>query len=161
MRKIVAIVAIMLMCMCVPIVLAGQAGKSPVYHIDMVSKDSTDWSVVDGAWGKFTWNSKNGNYVFNGHDLVPETSYELINYLDPWNGVGSISLGIAVADEDGNVHIMGNIEGLMKYDYPANADGNYQDVTGAKIWLVLDADFDGNMLAWNPDAYVFETELIQ
>lgn len=161
-KKIVILSALTLtlLMLAVP-VLAGPAGKSAVVHIDMVQKNPADWSIVDGAWGKFTYNSANGKFVFNGHDLV-QGDYELICYQDPWNGEGSVSLGVAAADENGNVHISGTVDGdLPYYDY-STVDGDDYDEIGSKIWLVLDADFDGNaMTAWNPTAYLFETELIQ
>jgi hypothetical protein len=44
-------------------------------------------------------------------------------------------------------------------DLPHPTDHNYPG--GAKIWLVLASDYDGSkMVAWNPEAYLFEHNLI-
>ena len=44
-------------------------------------------------------------------------------------------------------------------DLPIEDDENYPD--GAKIWLVLDDDFNGSiMTGWNPEEYLFEGEFI-
>jgi hypothetical protein len=75
---------------------------------------------------------------------VDGTTYELIIYKDPWPGDDSVLLGTGIADEDGNVHIKGDIS-LGTED---------------KIWLVVDADFDEaqptKMIGWNPADYLFE-----
>ena len=46
-------------------------------------------------------------------------------------------------------------------DYSYGFGGDYEGVSGAKIWLVPADDKTGDCFnAWNPDEYLFETELI-
>ena len=128
--------------------------KSKNTHLYLYEKDPDEWFIIeDGLWGKLNINVKQNSFVFNAHGMTPEISYELICYLDPWPGAGSTSFGTAVADEEGKVHIQGVIAlGAL----PLN-----EDVGGSKIWLVLDADFDGTqMTAWNPTSYLFEYDLL-
>ena len=128
-----------------PVLAAGKdnpANDKP-NNLYLYEKDSS-WHVVwEGAWGKL--NLKGNGGAFNGHGLEPDTSYELIKYVDPWPGVGSVSLGTGVADEEGNVHINADTGGL---------------VYGDKVWLVLDSDFTTQMVGWNPEEYLFEHHLV-
>ena len=140
----------------------GPAGKSNIAHAYLYEKDA-EWEIVpDGAWGKMKYNQSGitFDFVFNGHGLVPGTSYTLIYYPDPWPGEGLICLGNGMADEEGNVHIEEFVE---TYDnLPMSYDENYYE--GAKIWLVLsdDVDCDGAlMIGWNPSEYLFEYDLIE
>lgn len=112
-------------------------------HLYLYEKDM-DWNVVsDGAWGKMTFDSE--KFVFNGHMLEPETEYELINYVDDWPGVDSESLGIAMSDMYGDVHIKGMLP---------------ESGISGKIWLVTESDFTNQMIDWNPSEYLFEYDLI-
>ncbi len=133
----------------------GQANQLYLYE-----KDSSDWSIIDGgAWGKMTYTD--AKFVFNGHGLVAGTDYTLISYKEPWNGCGSAILGNAEANNDGNVHIMGAMSEVVINDYPYEFGGDYEGVSGAKIWLVPTADMAEDCFnAWNPNEYLFENNLI-
>lgn len=144
----------------------GQAGKSNIAHLYLYEKDPATWEIVEeGAWGKMKYNLSGPefDFVFNGHMLEPGSIYTLIYYPDPWPGEGLICLGAGLADDEGNVHIMGNVDtGDLPQEYDAN-------VEGAKIWLVLTDDvtcpgpedaMSGNMTGWNPTEYLFENNLI-
>jgi hypothetical protein len=51
---------------------------------------------------------------------------------------------------------------IAVFDYSVPPD-YYNHAHGAKIWLVPSEDYDAdakNMTAWNPSAYLFETDLI-
>jgi hypothetical protein len=51
---------------------------------------------------------------------------------------------------------------IDKYDY-SGAPDYYEHAHGAKIWLVPSTDYSAEakkMIAWNPSAYLFETDLI-
>lgn len=153
---LIATVALLAVALGVAPVLAkgpsGPSGKSDVGHLYLLEKDPATWEVIESeTWGKLNYRCKDGlSYVFNGHGLEPGESYELVNYIDPWPGTGSQSLGTAVADEEGDVHIMGWVECLVVAE----------EFDGAKIWLVLDDDFDGTqMTGWNPTEYLFEETL--
>lgn len=141
--------------------------KYVIGHVYLFQKDPVTWErVPGGAWGKMQhklWYDK-FYFVFNGYGLIPDESYTLIYYPDPWPGNGLISLGTGFANEGGNVYIRGMLEDIC--DLPADHDANYE--YGAKIWLVLSSDVDPGsvtespkMMGWNPDLYLFEYNLIR
>jgi len=133
------------------------APAAPAKHLMLYEKvPSGEWPIVpDGAWGKMMYKTED-SFVFNGHGLVKDTDYALINYIDPWNNNQDgqfILLGLGTTNRGGNVNIAG--------DLPELTPGTYGDVVGAKVWLVLADDIDGTkMTAWNPTEYLFEANLI-
>lgn len=167
MKKILAIatvMAVMVSALMVSRGLAqknGPAGKSNTAHLYLYEKDPTTWDIVDeGAWGKMKYGLSGSmfQFVFNGHNLNPDSDYTLLYYPDPWPGNGLICLGSALATEDGNVHIKGAVDtGSLPTEDDANEDG-------AKIWLVLSSDvacdINEMMIGWNPEEYLFEYDLI-
>jgi hypothetical protein len=168
MKKYLILVLIVLLISALSVgVLAGktgQAGKSNIAHLYLHEKDPDTWDIVpDGAWGKMKYNMSGDefDFVFNGHGLEPGLDYTLIYYPDPWPGDGLICFGSGIANEDGDVHIMGSVD---TGDLPFDTDDNYPD--GAKIWLVLSDDVDCSARswalpwAWNPSEYLFEYDLI-
>lgn len=162
MKKIlvaIGLVVLLVGVLVVPTLAAGpngKAGKSYVGHLYLFEKDPSTWDVVEGgAWGKLKYNfdSSSFDYVFNGHDLVPDTQYTLIRYIDPW-GEGVVVLGTGTANEEGNIHLAGGVGTL------GNAN-TYDYGTGYKIWLVPTSDVSGStMIGWNPTEYLFEADLI-
>lgn len=139
----------------------GPKGNSNTAHLYLYEKDPSTWEIVeDGAWGKmkFRIESKTFDFVFNGHELEPNTGYSLIYYGDPWPGdnPGAI-IASGTSNDGGNIHLMGRVE--LDMSLPYEDDENFPD--GAKIWLVLSDDYDGTkMTAWNPTEYLFEHNLI-
>lgn len=139
----------------------GPAGNSNTAHLYLYEKNTTDWSIVeDGAWGKMKFNlaGPEFDFVFNGKGLNPDTGYSLIYYADPGNNPGAL-IASGTSNGGGNIHLGGSTE--LGMDLPDPADYNYP--TGAKIWLVLSADYDAantSMTAWNPAEYLFENNLI-
>jgi len=137
----------------------GLNGNGKAKHLYLVEKDA-EWGIVsDGAWGKM--NFKEDMFVFNAHGLTPGLEYSLVYYPDPWPGTGLKVLGAATADADGNVHIKED------FDFMGISDGDANDATGAKIWLVLTSDLDissdsttNSMTGWNPVEYLFEYNVI-
>ncbi|NWG08892.1 MAG: hypothetical protein HXX80_01020 [Nitrososphaerales archaeon] len=131
----------------------GQAGKSNIAYLYLVEKNPADWTIVpDGAWGKMKYNlaGPTFDYVFNGHGLDMGMSYSLIYYPEPQNmwPWPMIVIASGLADSDGNIHLAGS------YDFE-------QDLTDAKIWLVLSDDIVGGSLSgWSPTEYLFEYDLI-
>lgn len=128
-------------------------------HLYLFEKDGEpEWNIVeDGAWAKMNINLKQNKFVFNAHGLTPEQDYELICYMDPWPGEGSILLGTGTADEEGNVHI----KDLIDYDELHDVDD--ETYLGSKIWLVPAEDFDEaqqKMVTWNADQILFEFDLL-
>lgn len=128
------------------------------------NKDGTDqkWLIQhDDVAGTLEYNViGKGNtfkYSFTGKAPMPNTEYSLIYYLDPWGSTPQlVVLGTATTDVNGDVTITGTADtGTLPQDIDANHP------YGAKIWLVLTGDIDGEtMTAWNPDSYLFETGLI-
>jgi hypothetical protein len=165
MKKIaILIMALMATSLIASLALAGgpqgQADKSNTAHLYLYEKDS-NWEIVeDGAWGKMKYNlaGPTFDFVFNGHELDPDTDYSLIYYADPWPGDNPGALiASGRSNEDGNIHLAGSTD--LDMDLPDPNDANYPD--GAKIWLVLSDDYDGTKItAWNPAEYLFEYELI-
>jgi len=173
--------------LAVPAFAAGKsslAGKSNVGHLSLYEKDSTDWSVVeDGAWGQFNYKlSGEGegtkvSGVFNGHGLEQGEDYSLIYYPEtapnPWpaGGVEVVVIGEGIANEDGDVHIMGKATIALpdRHTDPQDVD-YYPRELGDKIWLVLSSDLmektydDGSththIVGWHSDEYLFEDALI-
>ena len=161
MRKIAIALALATLASGLISLPAAQAGPANAAHLYLVEKNPADWTVVaGGAWGKMRYRPEAPAFdvVFNGHKLDARESYTLLYYPDPWPGSGLICLGVGMADDWGNVHIMGKI---VTGDLPAAFDQNF--ATGAKIWLVGSADVDcagKTMIGWNPTEYLFEKNLI-
>lgn len=149
------VLAIVLVAAIVSPVMAAK--KDPANHLYLYEKDPTTWTIVsDGAWGKMTY--QDSKFVFNGHGLDAGVEYALIYYPDPWPGdtayLDTTILGTGISNGGGNVNIAGTFDFTA---IPTEDDGN----TGAKIWLVLAEDHDGDkMIAWNPVEYLFENNLI-
>ena len=137
----------------------GPAGKSNTAHLYLYEKDEATWEIVeDGAWGKMRYHLSGPtfDFVFNGHGLEIGLEYTLMYYPDPWPGSGLICLGVGTVNDEGDVHIMGNVD---TGDLPIEGDEN----AGAKIWLVLSDDVDctnQEMVGWTPGEYLFEYALI-
>lgn len=145
--------------------------KSGNDHLYLFEKDSETWEIVeDPKWAKMNFNNKKNTYVLNAHGLAPEEEFELICYLDPWPGDGSIWLGEGTSDAEGNLHIKGEIvvddlhtaaQEKLILD-PENPE--YSPLAnGAKIWLVLEDDFDEEndvMFGWTPEEILFEFDLL-
>ena len=138
----------------------GGAGNSNIAHLYLHEKTCVDpWDIVeDGAWGKMKYNMSGStfDFVFNGHGLEVGYDYTLIYYCDPWPGDPLTVFGSGIANEDGDVHIMGSVD---TGDLPIAEDIN----AGAKIWLILTDDYDPDLLkmtAWNCAEYLFEFDLI-
>ena len=142
----------------------GQAGTSNVAHLYLYEKNVLgDWSIVEGgAWGKMKYNlsAPTFDFVFNGHNLNPDTDYSLIYYADGWPGnhPGAL-LASGTSNDGGDIHLAGPNE--LNIDLPDPADANYPG--GAKIWLVLSSNYNAatnSLTAWNPTQWLFESELI-
>lgn len=138
----------------------------------LVQKDSSDWSVVeDGAWGSYNYELSRGGKAtmvsgtFKGYRLEEDTDYTLIYYPEiapnPWeNGEYEVVvIGQGMTDGEGYVEITG--KSVIGFPDEQPSVGDYVGQTGDKIWLVLSDDLDeGVMNAWNPNAYLFEANLI-
>jgi len=131
-----------------------------VIHLYLYEKDPTTWEIVEnGSWAKLTILTHKDKYIFNAHELEPDDNYTLINYApetnwtavyngdipDPWPGIGSTEFTSGTVNEEGNLHLKGELD--MEID--------------GKVWLVLSDDYDGNqMIGWQPTEYLFEYDLL-
>lgn len=105
---------------------SAQAGKSDTAHLYLYQKDPSDWSIVsEGAWGKMKYGltGPEFDFVFNGHNLVPETDYTLIYYPDPWPGTGLMCLANGVTNGGGNLNLQANVD---TGSLPIVSDANYK-----------------------------------
>jgi len=172
MRKLVLLLVVVALVLALPTAvlagqppkglkgLQGQAGNSNVAFVELWEKDPDTWEIVDedAAWGKLKYNLEGPefDFVFNGHGLELETEYSLIYYADPWPGTGGAEIASGSSNDEGDIHLGGSTDiGSL----PVDEDEN----DGAKIWLVLSADYDadaGEMTGWDPEEYLFEYDLI-
>lgn len=187
-REEISVDRVLSLSLCLLLVLLAIASsvstvyaKSETDHLYLYQKDPGTWEIVKGgAWGKMTFRTKGStfDFVFNGHNLEPNTDYSLIYYADPWPGKGCrVCEGTAggfiakgTSNNGGNLHLAGSVE--LNTDLPASDDynsGGHEGcphdtpcLHGAKIWLVLSSDYSENpgMTAWNPDKYLFEGRTI-
>lgn len=120
------------------------------------------WEIIeDETYADLTWagDGDTFNYTLTAQGLAAGTSYSLIYYADGWpgNNPGAF-IGSATTDGSGAFVLADNVD--LGVDLPTLPDGNFSN--GAKIWLVLSADYNsgslstGPMTAWNPDSYLFE-----
>lgn len=124
------------------------------------------WSPIlnDDKYGILTYKraANEFEYSFEGFELNPNTDYCLIYYADPWPGDGIAHdtgglIATMTTDNLGMIDDSGSVE--LNTDMPNPGDWNHPD--GAKIWLVLSDDYDGDkMTAWTPAEYLFEMRLI-
>jgi len=161
MKKITIALCLVALSFVVP-VFAGPAGKSSIIQLDLVQKNPSDWSIVQGgAWGKLTYNKDTGKFVFNGHLLKAGVSYTLINFArvgSEWPATINV-LGSGIANAERDVHIAGNYPyDKLGYDTTPGTGST----AGYKIWLVLTSDINaaGKLAGWSPGDYLFEYELI-
>lgn len=150
----------LLMVALVAIALIGVASAAGnAQTLKLVQKNSATWGTVDGAFGNLM--IKEDSFVFTGHGM-PDDAYTLISYREPW-GTSVEILGTGEA-KSGQVQIKSEKDvapTLVCNNYNGFTTGDYRKGTGSKIWLVPSADLDGTIFkAWNPDAYLFETELV-
>ena len=89
--------------------------------------------------------------------LHPKTTYSVIYYSDPWNGTGGRELLRFTSVNNGRGQ--GSTTVSTWQSIPYATDANYP--VGGKIWLVPSSDYSGGqMIAWNPTNYLFETGLV-
>jgi hypothetical protein len=142
--------------------------------VDDIPDNGDDWSIVnDGASGKLKYNLSGETFDFDfiGKGLEANTSFTLIYYADPWPGDNPGAwIASGNSNDNGIIKLNGPVD--LNTDLPNPDDDNYvspvngQDPPGAKIWLVLSADYNNNlaetgpMTGWNPTEYLFEGNTI-
>ena len=157
--------------------------------LELVQKDPNDnWQPKSGgASATLTYElvAPSFNYEFEATGLIDSKEYSLIYYADKqdrfvnWGGDSPGALiATFTADENGNIPKQTGSKNLKMNlphanDWNGSAEANYCDganghddydlCRGAKIWLVLSDDYDDSakkLTAWNPESYLFETDLI-
>jgi len=152
-----------------------------------VSTGAVPWPInADSTGAVFMYNVSGDEFEWNldATGLVGSTNYSLIYYADKpdrfvdWGGdnpgalIANIQTGtggnyVGAGSTDLGMPLPcypdANIDELA---YNESGDGaqtgeDYITGNGAKIWLVLTADYTApELTAWNPDSYLFETDLI-
>ena len=153
MKKLIVILA--LVCL---LAIPAATALNVVFpeNIYMREKDPADWSVIPGAKGDF---KVMGDYfIFEASGLDAGAIYVLVDYYEEWPYANFISL--VRTDPLGNARTGGALPELIYHYYPPDAPGDYQDITGAKIWLVQAADYRHGMLSWSPEGWLFEMNLL-
>lgn len=162
--------------------VAPVAAAKPVLDLQkapyLVAKNmAAGWvESEDLGIGHFTYPNRGADLQFTATNLtdVP-TEYALISYREPATDNDFLTtihtvLKIKMSDKNGNITLKTGTGSFLNHlicnTYASDAPGDYQDVTGAKVWLVptsdlaLDADGTAVFTAWNPDTYLFESDLI-
>jgi len=150
------------------------------------NKDS-GWQIISDntkAILKYNGMGPEFEYSLKATGLQTDTRYSLIYYadFDPrfeiWGGNNPGALITTITtDSSGNIDTSGSTNLGMNLpsspdwninpdpDYCDNHNGfdDYDHCSGAKIWLILADDYDGNnkkVNKWNPTKWLFETDLI-
>jgi len=153
MKKLLAILA--LVCLLAIPATTALTVEIPT-NIYLREKDSNDWTPIpDGAKGHLKVYSDTFYFEASGLD---RGVYFLVNYYEEWPYAKPISM--VRTDAMGNVRLWGYLPELIYHYYPPDAPGDYQDITGAKIWLVQAADYRHGMLSWSPEGWLFEMNLL-
>jgi hypothetical protein len=96
--------------------------------------------------------------VANG--LQKNTQYSIIYYADPWAGNGGHEIYTFKTSRTSTSRVIRvSIDAEDWQPIPCTTDANYP--VGGKIWIVPSSDYSGGqMIAWNPDTYLFDTGLV-
>lgn len=148
----------------------------------VLENKNSNWEVIsDNTQGTLTYNVAGSefNYSFEATGLVDGSEYSLIYYADKddrfvdWGGnnpgalIGTFTAtGGSIALASGSINLGMDLphandwNGTGAANYCASPDF-YSVCRGAKIWLVPSSDYTApGLTAWNPETYLFETDLI-
>jgi hypothetical protein len=126
--------------------------------------------------GRFSYPNHGADLQFNAVNLskVP-AEYALISYREPATETDFSTtlhnvLKVGKSDKNGTLKMKIGTGSFLNHlicnSYAVDAPGDYQNITGAKVWLVPTSDLTINrngtavFTAWNPDSYLFESDLI-
>ena len=132
-----------------------------VAYLLLYEKDPVTWEIkLDEARGNLKYNLAGPlfEYEFYGFDLLLDTEYSLIYYIDPWEEP-NVLIKSGFTDLDGEIYLYGSLN--LNRDLPYINDDNHPE--GAKIWLIPSSDYNSvtNLFEdWNPGEYLFENNLI-
>ena len=135
----------------------------------MYQKNPSDWSIIQGgAWGWLVYALQGPTFwfTFQGYGLDKEQKYDLLYYVDPWPGQGSICLtknlrpnGNGRVSTSEFIQTYSALPTAYDWNNPMNPNHNKPDpsngqvstINGAKIWLVLAKDVDCGKWQYGPD----------
>lgn len=125
-------------------------GISPIFKTNAQESKPSGTSIkatlylygLNNEFGKMIYNRSGQylEYVFNAHNLLPNTKYNLIYY--PQKEVGLICIGEEVSTNGGELNITEKEIHISSIPFGTDINGNtetttYQDgTTGGKIWLI-------------------------
>jgi len=146
--------------------------------------DPSTWETTDDREATLTYKlvSDCFEYELEASGLEANTEYSMIYYADRqdrfenWGGdnPGRL-LGTFTSNNDGEYSTSDFVTSSVCIDLPASSDwnanseadycvsDNYESCRGAKVWIVPSGDYDSGvkkLTAWNPDNYLYETDLI-
>lgn len=161
---------------------SGKHGKSNEANLLLVSKDTTTWEIIPGAWGSLKYNLSNPNGFeahLQAHGLLPNEWY-MVTFQGPailatcnglWGGKSDpygnyTDVAFFHTNRGGNANVFiptaaglsGEIVPLIGLNTdPTLADGLYQGVT-VVVKYVGDGNgwFDPVKLIWGTDPVLFE-----
>jgi len=172
-----AVISLLLAISAVP-AAAAKPVLDPLTAPYLVAKNmAAGWvEVPDLGIGHFTYTNRGADLRFSATNLsATPAEYALISYREPATESDFPTTAHNVLKKgksDRNGHITMKIgtgsflNHLICNTYAADAPGDYQDSTGAKVWLVPVSDLalkrngTATFTAWNPDSYLFESDLI-
>jgi len=125
------------------------------------NKDAYWRPIADGVSGTVHWsyatatNTLSGNFSATG---LPDGSYDLIYYSDPWPGTGGLVLGTGVSAG-------GTLPSTAFSGTPVPSATDTNQPAGVKVWLVPNGEFVPGPPAtwpngWNAANYLFDLNLI-
>lgn len=111
----------------------------------------------DREFGKMIYNRSGEylEYIFNAHNLLPNTKYNLIYY--PQKPIGLICIGEGVSNNGGELNISEKEIHITSIPFNTDINGDpltttYQDgTTGGKIWLLPSEQVNCNTLRFRTD----------
>lgn len=111
----------------------------------------------ENEFGKMIYNRSGEylEYIFNGHNLLPNTNYNLIYY--PEKPIGLICIGEGVSNNGGELNISEKNIYITSIPFNTDINGNtqtttYEDgTTGGKIWLLPSEQVNCNTLRFRTD----------
>lgn len=112
----------------------------------------------NNEFGKMIYNRSGEyfEYIFTGHNLIPNTKYSLIYY--PEKPVGLICIGEGESTKGGQLNITRKDVYINSIPFYTDINGNthtttYEDgTTGGKIWLLPSNQVNCNTLRFNTEA---------
>ncbi len=144
--------------------------------ISLRHKDPLTWEVLEDeelGGADITFNTCGTTFDYSmDYWNIPEGEYSLVYYIDQdprfelWGKVDVIETisieGTGTYSNSVDILTMPCIDDWNagpEADYSVEPD-NYEHANGAKLWLVPSIDIEnGQMTVWNPDNYLFETDL--